>query len=204
MARLHLLSLYVDAQEDWIGPDEAYLRVGDEVIWGPIEVRAGNSYGVNWVRNFEHDITIQLWEQDSGVWDDDDHIDSKTFYSWENAPVGSQRDFWGDGAHYVMAFTIEGSGVLPVGPSHNTQPGSEPPPPSTPPPLSPPEVVVVEESGTGRNLTFRDTRSGHIMSVQEFCDAIGAGEYARYQVRRRRGHIYPQSKPNWRKDDNLG
>ncbi len=65
-------------------------------------------------------------------------------------------------------------------------------------------VRVTSASGTGRNLAFLDTSSGRQMSTKEFCEAIEAGQYPGYHVRRTIGGRVPASNPDNRLDNNLG
>lgn len=45
-------------------------------------------------------------------------------------------------------------------------------------------LEVVKESGTGRNLKFRDIDSGTIYTLSEITDLINKGEYPNYIVDR--------------------
>lgn len=45
-------------------------------------------------------------------------------------------------------------------------------------------LEVVKESGTGRNLKFRDIDSGTIYTLSEITDLINNGEYPNYIVDR--------------------
>lgn len=68
----------------------------------------------------------------------------------------------------------------------------------------PPRVQTTNETETGRNTQFKDTRTGQQMSRPEFVRQIEAGKYPDYHVRTVHGVKTPASNPNGREDDNLG
>jgi hypothetical protein len=65
-------------------------------------------------------------------------------------------------------------------------------------------VTVTRQSPTGRNLRFRDNKTGRYMSRPEFVRAINNGMYKRYHVRRVNGVSTPAANPNRTTSDNLG
>lgn len=64
-------------------------------------------------------------------------------------------------------------------------------------------VVVTQESGSGRNLRFRDKKSGRTMSRAAFVKKINAGSYPDYHVRKVNGVKTPVSNPDSREGNNL-
>lgn len=65
-------------------------------------------------------------------------------------------------------------------------------------------VVVTNESDTGRNLTFQDKKTGEKMNRQEFVRQIENNNYPDYYVREINGLKTPVSKPDGKKNNNLG
>lgn len=64
-------------------------------------------------------------------------------------------------------------------------------------------VSVTKESGSGRNLQFRDNRAGGNMSRAEFVRKIEAGQYPNYHVREINGVKTPVSNPDKSEANNL-
>lgn len=65
-------------------------------------------------------------------------------------------------------------------------------------------VKVIEESGTGRNEQFVDTRTGERMSRAEFVRRIDGGQYPNYHTRVIGGVKTPASNPDDSENNNLG
>lgn len=68
-------------------------------------------------------------------------------------------------------------------------------------------LKVIEESDTGRNIEFQDTRNNHIMSDNELIGKLRTGNstynedyFINYD---KNGKPYVQSKPDGNKDNNL-
>jgi hypothetical protein len=66
-----------------------------------------------------------------------------------------------------------------------------------------PRVVVTRESETGRNLSFRDTRTGWTMNRADSVRSIEAGWYQDYHVRKVNGVKTPVSNPDRSESNNL-
>ena len=67
-----------------------------------------------------------------------------------------------------------------------------------------PRLSVIQENDSGRNLVFKDTATGAIMSRAATARKIEQGTYPNYHVRRVNGLKTPASNPNSREWDNLG
>ena len=65
-------------------------------------------------------------------------------------------------------------------------------------------VIVIEESKTGRNETFLDTKSGNILDREDFVSLIESGNYPGYSVAMIRGVETPVSKGDKVSVNNLG
>jgi hypothetical protein len=63
---------------------------------------------------------------------------------------------------------------------------------------------VTQESETGRNERFRDTRTGETLSRGEVVRRIESGRYDDYHVRRINGVKTPVSNPDRSEGNNLG
>lgn len=64
-------------------------------------------------------------------------------------------------------------------------------------------VKTTNQSKTGRNTNFKDTKSGRYMTRQDFVKAIKAGNYSNYHVRMINGAATPVSNPDKSKNNNL-
>jgi hypothetical protein len=64
-------------------------------------------------------------------------------------------------------------------------------------------VVVTDESGTGRNEQFRDTKTGRNMTRPEFVRQIEKGNYPGYHVRKINNVKTPASNPDKSENNNL-
>ena len=67
----------------------------------------------------------------------------------------------------------------------------------------PKTVVVINESDSGRNLKFHDTKNGNNMSRTEFVQKIEDGKYGSYHVRKINGLKTPVSNPDHSESNNL-
>ena len=65
-------------------------------------------------------------------------------------------------------------------------------------------VVVMQESPTGRNLHFKDTKTKEEMTRHQFTCRIEKGEYPDYHVRKVHGVKTPVSNPDCKTRNNLG
>ena len=103
---------------------------------------------------------------------------------------------------YEVTAPAELSGLeLPPEPEPDPIPAPEPEPDPVP---AQGRVVVIEESSSGRNVSFLDTVTSAVMTLDEFCTAIRAGSYPDYHVRIVDGKEVPASNPNVTPLDNLG
>lgn len=67
-----------------------------------------------------------------------------------------------------------------------------------------PRVTVNTESDTGRNLTFRDNKTGRNMNREQFVKSIEKGNYPDYHVRVINNIPTPCSNPDSSENNNLG
>jgi len=65
-------------------------------------------------------------------------------------------------------------------------------------------VRVTNESNSGRNLNFYDTKSHKNMNRPEFVKQIEQGKFPDYYVRKMNGLKTPISKPDHSESNNLG
>jgi len=64
-------------------------------------------------------------------------------------------------------------------------------------------VIVIKEDDNGRNVEFRDTKTGKEMSRAEFVREIKQGNFDDYHIRRINGIDTPVSDPDSRESNNL-
>lgn len=64
-------------------------------------------------------------------------------------------------------------------------------------------IKVTQESDSGRNERFRDTRTGNEMTRAQFVKKIEAGQYPNYHVRKINKKKTPVSNPDETTNNNL-
>ncbi|WAS90797.1 hypothetical protein [Nannocystis punicea] len=108
MVTLKLISLKCITTEDLTGPDEIYLRIGGDTVWGPNSMNDGDEENLDFIQiNFGYKIRIDLYDEDSGWFDDDDdHLG--THYAYEEYVGKGQKEqrFTGDDAEYLLTYEI--------------------------------------------------------------------------------------------------
>jgi subtilisin family serine protease len=106
--RLRLLSLECFSTEDWTGPDEAYLTVNGERIWGPSTVSPGELRTLSSVPpiRFRRRARIDLYDQDAGWPDEDDHLGAHYVWASQAEHGEQQQIFNGDGARYRLSYEV--------------------------------------------------------------------------------------------------
>ena len=65
-------------------------------------------------------------------------------------------------------------------------------------------IIALDQDDSGRNTTFKDTRTGEVFGRNEFVGRIERGQYPNYHVREINGVKTPVSNPDGGKDNNLG
>jgi hypothetical protein len=104
--RLILVSLDCRETEDWLGADEAYLRVNGVTKWGPQSMNDGDSLDINRSVNFTSTAKIRLYDADTGIFDTDDFLGEVTA-SASQANRGEQfASFTRDGANYQLIYKV--------------------------------------------------------------------------------------------------
>jgi len=66
-----------------------------------------------------------------------------------------------------------------------------------------PRIVVTKESESGRNVRFRDTKTGTEMSREGLVRKIEGGQYENYHIRDINGVKTPVSNPDSSENNNL-
>ncbi|MCL2847842.1 MAG: DUF3892 domain-containing protein [Firmicutes bacterium] len=65
-------------------------------------------------------------------------------------------------------------------------------------------VKVIKETSSGRNVKFKDVKTGETMTRPQFVKEIGKGNYPDYHVRNINGLATPVSNPDGKEKNNLG
>ncbi len=82
------------------GADEIYILVNGERIWGPQSVNDGDSVSIGRGKSFNgRRVKVELYDQDAGGPDDDDHLGTAYASSKEG---DFEMHFRGDGADYTL------------------------------------------------------------------------------------------------------
>jgi hypothetical protein len=88
---LHLTSIVCGKTEDYTGKDDVYITVKGKTVWEDRmdTSRPDNAKSIGTEHPFTRKARIDLWEEDSGNWDDDDHL-GRTYAYAEQADKGEQ------------------------------------------------------------------------------------------------------------------
>jgi hypothetical protein len=106
------VELYCGITEDFHGPDGAYIRADGRVYWpwnGVVYMNKGSyhDFASRYAREFTTDIKLDLWDQDRGIWDDDDHLGTVWIDANDAGQGMIERWFASDGAYYRLKFYVE-------------------------------------------------------------------------------------------------
>lgn len=108
MSNLRLISLYCEETEDNAGADEAYLLVNGQQVGGVNSINNRESRDLTYIGLIPFSTTaeIRLFDEDTGVFDDDDALGTLTADS-NQVGQGEQRgNFTGDGANYTLTWEV--------------------------------------------------------------------------------------------------
>ena len=110
MPTLELVNICCLQTED-SGEDEIYITLNDKRVWGPISINEGgkdSTKTINIKKLFANRIIIRLYDEDSGVFEDDDYLGKLTVKSSHADPNGKERDhtFRRDDAEYRLTYRV--------------------------------------------------------------------------------------------------
>jgi hypothetical protein len=106
MPKLKLKSLYCETTEDSGGPDEAYLIVNGQQVWGTQSINDREGRPVDKEVDFTTSAEIKLYDEDTAVFDKDDHLGTVTAGSDLVGKGEQQGKFTGDGANYTLYYEV--------------------------------------------------------------------------------------------------
>src|SRR5262245_28710452 len=86
--KIKLISLQCLRTEDQC-VDEAYIKINDTRVWGPKNMRVGETRCLDVTVGFEGTAVISLWDEDGGLFDPDDCLGSVAV---STAHVGGQYE----------------------------------------------------------------------------------------------------------------
>jgi hypothetical protein len=104
--RLVLVSLDCRETEDWLGADEAYLRVHGVTVWGPQSMNDGDSLDINRSVPFSSTAKIRLYDADTGIFDNDDFLGEVTATASQANRGEQYASFTQDGANYQLTYRV--------------------------------------------------------------------------------------------------
>lgn len=108
MPRLRLISLYCEETEDNAGADEAYLTVNGQQVGGVNSINDREARDLTYIEPiaFTTSAEIRLFDEDTGIFDDDDALGTLTAVS-DQVGQGEQRgNYTGDGANYTLTWEV--------------------------------------------------------------------------------------------------
>jgi len=106
MPKLKLKSLYCQTTEDSSGPDEAYLLVNGQQVWGDQSINDREGRPINKEVDFSTSAEIKLYDRDTGVFDKDDHLGTVTVSQALAGKGEQQGKFTLDGANYTLYYEV--------------------------------------------------------------------------------------------------
>lgn len=108
MPSLRLISIVCNDTEDVSGADEPYLRAAGRTVWGPQSLNDRESADLRDVAllPFRRSIRIDLYDEDAGWWDDDDHLGTTYAYASQAGAGEKEAKFTGDGADYLLTYEV--------------------------------------------------------------------------------------------------
>jgi len=106
--RLRLVQLTCDRTEDWAGGDETYLQVNGQRVWGPTSMNNGQSADLRILTPiaFSQRARVDLYDQDLGWPDRDDHLGATYARSTELGRGEREHRFTSDGARYTLVYEV--------------------------------------------------------------------------------------------------
>ena len=105
---IKFISITCHEMEDFLVFDEPYLRFNGETVWNGKVTSDHEPHDLSSIEliSFYETAKIELWERDTGFFDDDDFI-GKAYVHTSLAGKGEQASsFTGDGANYSLVFEI--------------------------------------------------------------------------------------------------
>jgi hypothetical protein len=108
MPQLKLISIVCNDTEDVTGADETYLLIAGRRVWGPQSMNDNDTQSLDGVPviRFRRSIRVDLYDQDAGWFDDDDHLGSTYVYSSQMGVGEKEHVFNGDGANYRFTYEV--------------------------------------------------------------------------------------------------
>ncbi len=170
MPKLKLLSLQCHQTEDNLGPDEPYLVVNQNVVWGPTSMGSGQSTTLQVVDpiEFAGNVGVQLFDQDTGFLDPDDLLGGISISGQQAGQGTRQGSFTGDGAIYTLNYEVLADPPPPPPPGGETPDGKKP------------VFPIVEEKSGARGLARVTIGGDGIVELYMKVDAPAGGSTTRY------------------------
>jgi hypothetical protein len=108
VAQLNLISIVCNETEDYTGSDEIYITVKGKNVWHksmdtsePKKARK-----INQTIQFDNKVRIDLWDEDTGFFDDDDHLGRTYAYAAEAGKGELEYVFKGCGSNYRLTYLV--------------------------------------------------------------------------------------------------
>jgi hypothetical protein len=100
-----LIRLACQTTEDGTGADEAYLTFNGARIWGPTDINDGQQRSVDFVKSFNGQVRVDLFDEDSP--DADDWLGGIGIGAWEQGLGTRAQTFSQDDAHYTLFYRVD-------------------------------------------------------------------------------------------------
>ncbi|BBM86592.1 hypothetical protein [Candidatus Uabimicrobium amorphum] len=105
---LHLVSIKCIETEDFTGADDAYIVINGNTVWQR-KMNNGQQRSINIAPiKFSKSITVELYDEDSGPWDDDDCLGSQIVRdSAKGMEDPLELHYTEDGANYIIYYKVK-------------------------------------------------------------------------------------------------
>jgi hypothetical protein len=105
MAKLNLIKIKCHTTEDWSGADEVRLKLNNTEVWRS-DMNDNDELDLGIIRHFNYSMQVDLYDEDTGWFDDDDHFGSHSVYANEAGSGQKKMTFKADGAHYTIWYKV--------------------------------------------------------------------------------------------------
>jgi hypothetical protein len=105
MAKLKLNRIKCHSTEDWGGADEVRLKLNDVEVWRS-DMNDDDELNLGIVKHFNYSARIDLYDEDTGWFDDDDHLGTNSVNVSDAGKGEKTLSFTGDGANYTLYYEV--------------------------------------------------------------------------------------------------
>jgi hypothetical protein len=109
LPRFHIKSIYCNATDDDIGPDEIYITLDGKYIQriGPLIMNINENLEIREFMDFNRRVIVKLWEEDLGRWPDYPDLLGTLYITSNDVSEGERStSFTGLGWDYRITYEV--------------------------------------------------------------------------------------------------